>query len=334
MLNKFVKILMMVGIGLIVLPIFSFAQIDVNMPYAFSSELGVKIIPNYPKPNEMVFISLTLYTGDLNSADITWYKDGKIVLSGKGETEYSFRAGPVGEEIKIEIRIKLLSGVSFSKNFSLNPAGVDIVWEAYSYTPPFYRGKALHPRQGSLKIVAMPEFVKNGRRISSENLVYQWSNDVQSYQGQSGYGKKVLVLNGSILGRSESIKVLVTDPINNLAAQSFIDISPTDPEIIFYEINPYYGHIFDSAVANSFDLKTGEVQILAAPYYFTREENNPLKYEWRLNGQVIPNLSDSRTAIFKKPEDEAGRSSISLQTKVTNRILQQAGSSLIMNFEK
>ena len=30
----------------------------------------------------------------------------------------------------------------------------------------FYKGKALHSRQGNLKIVAMPEFVKNGKRTA------------------------------------------------------------------------------------------------------------------------------------------------------------------------
>lgn len=325
----------MIIVGLAVLPIFSFAQINVNVPFALSNELGVEIIPNYPRPNEMIFMNLTLYTDDLNSADITWYKDGKAVLSGKGETKYSFKAGPVGEETKIEIKVKLLSGASFSKSFTLNPASVDLVWEANSYVPPFYKGKALHPRQGSLKVVAMPDFVKNGKRILPQNLVYEWSNGVNVYQSQSGYGKSVIVVDGSLLGGTEKIEVLVTDPVNSLVAQGFMDITPVDPEIVFYENDPYYGHIFDSAVIGAFNLKSEEVQILAAPYYFTKEMGGLLKYDWRLNGASVPSLSDSRTAIFRKPEDKTtGISNVSLQIENTNRILQQAGSSLIMNFSK
>ncbi|MEK7116651.1 MAG: hypothetical protein AAB837_00610 [Patescibacteria group bacterium] len=334
--NKFTKILVvavMASFGVAVLPIVSFAQININVPFALTNELGVEIIPTYPRPNEPVFINLTLYTDDLNSADIFWYKDGKNVLSGKGEIRYSFNAGAVGEETKIEIRINLLSGASFSKAFTLNPASIDLVWEASSYVPPFYRGKALHPRQGVLKIVALPEFVKNGQRISPANLIYNWSNDVEAYQSQSGYGKNVLVLDGSILGRSESVEVLATDPVNNLVAQSFIDISPTDPQIIFYENNPYYGPLFDSAIIGSFDLKTDEVQILAAPYYFTKESGGLLKYEWRLNGASVSNLLGSRTAIFRKPEGESGRSSVSLQVENTNRILQQADDNLQIIFK-
>ena len=335
MISKFKKILIsgLVISFWIVLPNLSFAQININIPFALSSELGVEIIPNYPRPNEVTFMSLSLYTDDLNSADIAWYNNGKLVASGKGETRYSFRLGKVGEESKIEIKIKLLSGASFVKQFTLNPASIDLVWEANSYVPPFYKGKALHSRQGSLKIVAMPEFVKNGKRIASQNLIYEWGNGVEAYQSQSGYGKNMIILNGSILGRTENIEVLVRDPVNNLVADGFIDINPVDPEIIFYENNPYYGHMFDQGLSN-FNLNTAEVQISAAPYYFSKERTGELKYDWRLNGIEVPSLSGSRTAIFRRPEDKRGQSNISLNIENQNRILQQADASLSMQFEK
>jgi hypothetical protein len=126
----------------LLLPIVSFGQ-TFGSP-SLSSELGVEIIPTYPKPNQNVSINLTLYSGDLNSADITWYQNGKNVLSGKGEKRYSFKMGPAGTETEIEIRIKLMGGSSFTKTFTLGGADVDLVWEASTYTPPFYKGKAMH----------------------------------------------------------------------------------------------------------------------------------------------------------------------------------------------
>lgn len=333
MLRKFINVSIILIIGMVLLPAVSSAQMGGSASYALPNELGVEIVPSYPKPNETVYINLTLYTDDLNSANIAWYNNGKVVLSGKGETRYSFKTGNTGEETKIEIKINLLSGVSFSKTFTLNPAGVDVVWEAISYVPPFYKGKALHPMQGSLKLVAMPEFVKNGKRILPQNLIYKWSNGINVYQNQSGYGKNVVIVDGSILGKSESIEVLVTDPVNNLVAQGFVDISPSNPEIVFYENNPYYGHIFDEALTGTFNLSAGEVQVLAAPFYFTKENAGGLKYEWMLNGQTVPDLTDSMTAIFRKPEGESGQSAISLRVANTNRILQQADNSLTMIFK-
>lgn len=333
MFSKFTKIFGVI-VGLLIFPIVAFAQLNLDASFGFANELGVEVIPTYPRPNEMVYVSLSLYTGDLNSADITWYKDGKNVLSGKGETRYSFRAGPVGTATDIEINVRLLGGSSFSKTLTFNPASVDMLWEADTYIPPFYKGKALHSRQGVLKIVAMPEFVKNGRRVSPQNLIYEWSNRVEGYQNQSGYGKNTLILNGSLLGRTEEIEVLVTDPVNNMVAQSFIDIAPTDPQIVFYENDPYYGQIFDRTLSGVFDLKTDEVQILAAPYHLSKENFANLKYEWRLNGRLVPELTNSRTAIFKKPEGEAGQSNLSLRVENLNRVLQQADSNLVVRFKK
>lgn len=338
MLNRFATFLLLIVLNIAVSPVFSFAQnnqgLQINLPYAMENELGVQIIPNYPRPNELVFLNLTLYTEDLNSANIIWYKDGKNVLSGKGEIRYSFKTGSVGQSVNIEVVVRLLSGVSFSKAISFTPASVDLVWEANSYVPPFYKGKALHPNQGTLKVVAMPEFVKAGRRISPQNLIYKWSNNTEVYQSKSGYGKNVLNLDGSLLGRSEKIEVLVTDPTNNLSAQGFVDISPTNPEIVFYENSPYYGHIFDSAINQSFVLKSGEIQILAAPYYFTKETTDLIQSEWRLNNRVVSDLSGSRTAIFRKPDGESGTSVISLHMQNFAKILQQADGNLTMNFEK
>jgi hypothetical protein len=337
MLSKFIKILSLVNICALFLLIISFlptqtsAQTGINLQFALSHELNIEVSPTYPRPNSSVSINLTLYTADLNSAEITWLQDGKVALKGIGKTSYSFKTGPIGTETKLEIDIGLLSGTTFTKTLTFNPTSVDLVWEADSYVPPFYKGKALHPAQGVIKIVAVPEFVTQNKRTSSENLIYTWSNDVSTYQDQSGYGKNVFILNGSLLGRDENVKVLVTDPVNNLTAQGFLTIKPVDPEIVFYENDPYYGHIFDSAITNPFSLNVGEVQILAIPYYFTRD--NSIKDEWRLNREIVPGLTDSMTAIFKKPQEGTGQSLVSLQVTNPNRLLQSADASLIMNFE-
>jgi hypothetical protein len=324
------KTVLIVGLYMIILPLVSHAQFNFNA--SPSDELNVQVIPTYPKPNDTVSISLSMYSDDLSSADISWYKDGKKVLSGKGETNYSFQTGKTGQTITIEIRVTPLNGSSFSKTLTLSPAGADIVWEASSYVPPFYKGKASHPKQGLLKIVALTDFVKNGKVVSPKNLTYEWSGRSGVYQNQSGYGKNVLILNGSLLGKEENVSVLVTDPGSNLVAQNSITVTPTDPKIIFYENNPYYGHNFDTAVQSGFTLNGEELQVLATPFGFTKEGTGGLKFEWRLNGQSVPALLGSRTAIFRKPEGAGGQSSVSLNIENQNRVLQQASGNFSVKF--
>jgi hypothetical protein len=275
-----------------------------------------------------------MYTADLNSAEIFWYKDGKLELSGKGELRYSFSTGAIGKETNIEIRVVLQGGQSFSRQIKINPASVDLVWEANSYTPPFYKGKALHSRQGLLKIVAMPNFVRNGTTINPKTLIYEWSNGLTAYQSQSGYGKNILLINGSMLGQDDRIELLVRDPATNMVTNGFLTISPVDPELVFYEKNPFYGYIFEKSLGNNTSMKEEELEVWTAPYNLSNENPKSLVYEWRLNGSVAPELYNSRSAVFRRPEEVSGNSNISLKIENLNRILQYVENTLMIKFEE
>ncbi len=316
------------------LPFFVSAQTNLNFASTMSEELAVEMIPTYPRPNENVYINLAMYTADLNSAQISWYKDGKLELSGKGEVRYSFNTGAVGKETNIEIRVVLQGGQSFSKQIKISPASVDLVWESNSYTPPFYKGKALHARQGLIKIVAMPNFVKNGSVIDPKTLIYEWSNGLNAYQAQSGYGKNILLINGSMLGQSDNIELLVRDPSSNMVTNGFLTISPVDPELVFYEKNPFYGYIFEKSLGKSVTMKGDEIEVWTAPYNLSNENPRNLAYEWRLNGSVAKELYNSRSAVFRRPEEGSGNSIISLKIENLNRILQYVENTLMIKFEE
>ncbi len=318
---------------LFILPLSLLAQVSVNLPYALSNELNVEVLPDYPGPNEQVSVVLTMYTADLDSSTIAWYVDGKLVTSGKGLKRFTFTAPAAGAETKVEIKITLQNGTSFSKSFSINPVSVDVLWEADAYVPPFYRGKAMHPPQGRLKLVANPEFNYQGSRIDPSRLIYEWSNGITVLESQSGYGKNIVFINGALLGGQEQIELLVRDPVHNLTAQAFVNIDTTNPELVFYKNDPYYGYMFDNALPSIVDLKTDEVQIVASPYFVTKERSSILQYEWRLNGQNAPELQSSRTAIFRKPEGQSGESSIRLNVSNLNRILQYAEGNLTVKFK-
>lgn len=331
--SRFIKIFLTITILAAFWPVFSFAQLvnPLDFSSAFSNELNVNIVPTYPKPYENINIDLTLYSGDLDSAKINWYLNGTNVLSGTGEKNYSFRTGAAGKVENFEIRVTLADGVSFSKTFTINPSDVRLLWEANSYVPPFYKGKALHSQHGSLKIVAMPEFVRNGAPVPASNLIYNWSNGQETYPSQSGYGRGVLIINGSLIGRDEKVSVVVTDPVSGMKTQGWADIRTSRPEILFYENSPYYGNLFDQAVG-AIDLTNEEVQVIAYPFFFSNEEGDNIEYEWRLNNQTIPSLYNLRSAIFRKPEGEGGQSIISISVKNINKFMQQAESRFIMKW--
>ncbi len=315
------------------LPFFANAQ-NINIPNALENEISVAINPNYPKPNQKFTVSLSLYTADLSSAYIIWSKDGKAVAKGFGLTSYPFQAGSDSKLINIEANITLTNGTSFTKKIGISPAGVDLIWEADSYVPPFYQGKTLYPPQGRLKVVAIPNFSFGSSKLKDGDLIFNWSNDSVDFQDQSGLGKNTLLLNGSVTGQNENINVVVTDPTTNTTADAHVTIPTHEPELLFYKIDPYYGIILDRTLTNPYPLTEPELQVLGAPYFLTRDSGNRVTYNWTLNGNSIPNLTYSRTAVFRKPEDSKGESLLSLTIDNSLRILQEAENKLVIQFDK
>ncbi len=318
---------------LLLVPLATSAQLNINLDGALQSELNVEVIPTYPKPNSTVFIQLEMYSEDLDKAEITWNQDNKIFVKENGRKTYSFNSGPSGTETNIEVRVKLANGKTFYKSMKIKPVGVDLIWQSDSYVPPFFKGKALHPKQGNLTIVAMPDFTDSkGDLIPKEKLIYKWSDGTNAFDSQSGYGKNVLRIEGSLLGRTDRVEVLVTSPTESGAAFGIIEIPTTEPEVLFYEISPFYGPILNRAIPRNLDLSGEEVEIMAAPFYTSL--NNTATLSWRLNGARSGDLANSRTVIFRKPEGVSGSSRIDFSVENLSKILQQPRGSFNINFKE
>ena len=99
--------------------------------------LEVKTIPETPGPSEMVRVSIESYLTDLNKATISWSLNGKVVDRGVGRKSFSFQNGPSGKTTRLTIPITTNAGEYITKEFSGNPVGLTILWEADTYTPPF-----------------------------------------------------------------------------------------------------------------------------------------------------------------------------------------------------
>ena len=111
-----------------------------------STELGnvisISTSPKYISPNQSVRVILNSYSFDLNAATMRWYSGGKLVLSGQGKTELTLTTGDVGEKKTVTVDVSV-NGKNFEKSIELLPESVDLIWQANTYTPPFYEGKAL-----------------------------------------------------------------------------------------------------------------------------------------------------------------------------------------------
>ncbi len=293
-------------------------------------EVYAEVSPEIPQPGETVDISVETYGIDLNKELITWTVDGKTSLRGIGKKTFSFVAGEAGTTNIVRVTISPKNAPDIVKTFTFAPVDVDILWQANTYTPPFYKGKALFTPESNVTFVAMPNIVMNGKRVDSSNIIYNWKIDREVDGDNSGFGKNSYNFTGSILLKPTLIQAEVyaaKDP--NYKGLNGFTISHVFPQTLLYENNPLYGIIFNKALRNDYAVKGRDVEISAFPYFFsTPSRSSDLQYEWSLgNNQIaLPDYQDS--VVFKRKELKDALVSIGVIVKNPTHILQKSISGL------
>jgi len=336
-ISKLLKILILT---IFVFPIF-FVNAQVDLPSNFPSTsdyLQIKMSPENPGPNQKVLVSLELYITDLKKAQISWFLDGQLQKKDFGLTSFEFTTKSVGQSQKISILINTFEGSEIRKDIILRPADVDIVWNANTYTPPFYKGRALLTGHGNeLTVSAIPNLVDtNGVRIDPQALNYEWHKDNTFLNTKSGFGKNSITIDRESIPRPFNIKVLVSTIDGSISAQKTIKITYLKPQVLVYEKHPLYGILFNNAVKES-DLENQEITLSAIPYFFSESfKNSPLiSYEWKQNGQKILQSSGQNTMTFRK-EDNNQKGKVNIEVSVQNRddFIQTANESVGINLNK
>lgn len=295
----------------------------------------LSVSPTYPEPGGIVEATVVSYSFNIDNAFITWTFNGAVIKAGVGIKKVSLKIGGVGSTNSIKAIVETGGGVVTEKEVVIQPATVDLVWESESYTPPFYKGKALYAPQGEVVITALPNIVEFGSRVSSANLIFKWKKNGQVLGSLSGVGKNKLTLTGSLVESSMSISVEVTSSKSVVKASQKIIIRPATPKVVLYEDSPLYGIRFNNAIVNEFTMKEKELTLIATPYFFNAADKDAfaLSHTWRLNNKKIEEGGNKNIITFRRPE-EAGVSQVSLGVESQNKVLQSARSTITLKFEK
>src|SRR3989344_5089218 len=223
--------------------------------------ISLEISPENPAPNSNVSARLQSFSTDLSRANISWSVGGKQIESGVGRTSVNFTVGPAGSATQIYVRVVDLEGRVSEISRTIRPAGVELIWEARTYTPAHYRGKALASSQASVRIVAFPEIVVSGSKVSPTSLIYQWRRDGKPLLDKSGYGRRSLEITGAKLFGQALIEVTVSTRDGKVNAQGVTLVKVVDPQIRFYQQNPLSGTLFEKALGPNFNFAPGQEEI-------------------------------------------------------------------------
>lgn len=295
----------------------------------------ISVTPENPGPYEKIQAFINSYSINLNNSYITWTLNGNEIQSGAGVKNVEVAVGGIGNTYSLRAIIQTESGAIVEREVTIQPADVDLVWESQSYTPPFYKGKALYGPQGEVVITALPQVIEFGSRVSSSNLIFKWKKNGEVLGNLSGLGKNTLSFTGSIITSPVTITVEVTSPNSVIKAVKKMVIRPSTPKVLLYENNPLYGIRFNNAITKEFSMSDSELTLIATPYFFSTsaQAGEILAHTWRLNNKKIEEGSNKNIITFRRPE-EAGISQVSLGIESHNKVLQSARSTILIKFEK
>lgn len=292
--------------------------------------LVLNLKPKNPAPLETVLASVEMNLTDLKRANISWFLNGELAKSGIGETEFEFESGQLGELTRLVLELTTLSGQKFRREVSMRSAEVDLIWNAETYTPPFYKGRAIFTDRSEVSISALPIFLNSsGQRINPQNLFFRWYRDNAFLQRDSGLGKDKITISTGPITRPLNIKVEVSNSDGSIRAEKSARIVNSNPQVIIYEDSPLYGLMLNRAVLG-FELKDREITLSAVPYFFSAslKNSNDLEYSWRQRGQSAGNRS---SLTLRKEGQITGQAEISLSVRHKNKLLQTGQSEIILN---
>ena len=297
---------------------------------ATTEDILVNISPANPKPFSDTTITLSSFSTDLNKANIEWKSSGKLVLAGTGKTKYIFKAGGPNTTTSFDISIIPEESIStaINKTIVIKPSDMDLLWEATdSYTPPFYRGKALPSTESQIKIVAYPN-TSGLSTANQKNITYTWKNNYDTVGGVSGFGKSKYIFTNDSLKNVEKVSVTGIGPNGSYNSEGKTEINIEKPQIIFYKKSPTEGIFYANALIDESYLEEDEITFVAEPYYLSFKNGSlGFDYNWKINGNSIETPSKKRE-LTVRPSSRGGYASVGFGMESMAKLFQNVTNSI------
>lgn len=293
--------------------------------------MSIKTNPKTPGENQDVTITIESYAVNLNTAKIIWYVDKMPRKEGTAEKTLTLRTGALGQKTTVNIMILTAEGAEVNKEIVIAPAEIDLLWEAQTYTPPFYKGKALPSYKSLVRVTAIPRW---NTLISDPNQFnYKWTyNRTQSIGG--GLGKNSVVIPAGWSGSTVPIALETSLAESAWTGYQNANIPASEAKLVFYEQAPLLGIQFDHALSGVKNVSGNELALRAVPYFFSTDNylNGELIYTWKINGNNIVAGIDSMNMLIPKQGKGAESYAVQLRVQSPKRILQEGNAQTGISF--
>lgn len=257
--------------------------------------------PEAPSPNSLVTFTLTSGHIDLSKATISWYVDGTLSKSSIGGKLFSTLSGQSGKQRSIRATITSFDGTTTSANATLRPGEVYILWEASSYTPPFFKGRSLASPGSTIRIHADSTlYSAQGTKLGENSTNYTWSVNGREVRGLSGFGKSNIIIASPPKYGKTIVKVVARDSKNTTSGSASVRIDAQEPILALYASNPIEGTIYRNTLRSTDSVRADLSTLVAEPYYIPSTASP--SYNWLVNGEVVNPSPVAPNRITLSPE--------------------------------
>jgi hypothetical protein len=313
-----------VGVGCVAFGLFSWGlSVEAQSPMTNTGQnVSIALAPTNPGPNQKVVATLQSFGIDTTRSLVAWRINGKDATRGVGSRTLELTTGPVGTVTKIEAAVEGPGGIPIVVSRDIRPAAVSILWEADTYTPPLYKGKALITPGAQFRLVALPELVtETGARVPATELFYTWSRNGRKMPELSGYGKFAITLVNDTFIRPLSFGVTVSTLDKKIQADGIVTIPIAQTMILLIEDHPLLGMRLFAPLGSRFALAREEVTLVAEPFYYSIDTRTApiLEYAWKV-GNTQPASRD--TLVFRRTGTQPGETAVELRTTHKGQLMQ------------
>jgi hypothetical protein len=195
------------------------------------------------------------------------------------------------------------------------PLEVDLLLDTDSYTPPFYRGRALPSAGTTLHMQAIAR-VRDAHGLYRElpGLLYTWRQDGRVVGSASGINHATAALQAPGLYAVSTIEVSIESSDHSYAGSASITIPSNDPFVLLYENNPLLGVAYYHALGGQIAIGHTEATFTAVPYFAVVNSANDtrLNYRWTVNGSSVTASASDPSEITLNAKNSSGLASMEL----------------------
>lgn len=283
-------------------------------------------VPSIPTPGAQVSVS-AVNVPNPGSTAFVWRVNGAIVAEGIGVSNMVFTVGGAGSESVVRLTATQ-DGAIQEKTVAVRPAGLDIVWEGDTYTPPLFEVRPLPNASASLTLVAIPEIVRGGARISPNALVFRWYMGDSQTPFASGLGRSSVVVRPPQFQNPFRVSAIAETTDGLVRAADGILITPTEPSVVIYEEAPLLGLRRDRAIGESFSLVGDEATFVAFPLHIANA--SATTYTWSINGSAVEGASP-RELTVRREGAGSGRFSVEFSLRNASQLFERAVKAFILS---